>query len=69
MKTLKQILLAAVMFCMLAAGVFAQNSNKEQKPPQRDPNPVKVGDRSQKPPPPNGNQGDKKGGDDKKGKP
>ncbi len=64
MLNLRRTLVALVMGCFLAAGVFAQ---KRGDRPPKPPNTVVVAPKGEKPPPRNSNQGDKKQGDKKQG--
>ncbi len=69
MRELKRILLAVMMLCVLAAGVFAEDQDKGQKlPPKVNPPKVKVGEKKV-PPPDNGQRGGKRGDENRRGRP
>ena len=66
MLNVRRTLVALVMGCFLAAGVFAQ---KREERPVKPPNTVVVAPKGEKPPPSNSNRGgDKRPSGDKKGK-
>ncbi len=65
MLNLRRTLVALVMGCFLAAGVFAQ---KRGDRPPKPPNTVVVAPKGEKPPPSNSNRGGDKKQGDKKGK-
>ena len=65
MLNLRRTLVALVMGCFVASGVFAQ---KRGDRPPKPPNTVVVAPKGEKPPPSNSNQGGDKKQGDKKGK-
>ena len=68
MKFFKQIMIAVVASCVLAAGALAfepqKNDNKPPPPKEKQQVP-----KTEKPPPPRSNDGGNRGNDNKKGKP
>jgi hypothetical protein len=70
MTNLKRVLLAVAMLFIVSLGALANDQKKgEQKPPDKESAPKVVTEHKKDKPPSNSNQGDKKKGDDKKGKP
>ncbi len=65
MFNLKRKLVAVAIGCFIATGAFAQ---KRDERPIKQPNPVVVAPKGEKPPPSNNNQGGDKKPRDKKGK-
>ena len=66
MKELKRMITAAAMFCIVATGAFAQNQKDDQKRPPKPPEVVKEKERER---PPNRDQHQDKGNENKRGKP
>jgi hypothetical protein len=69
MFKLRQKLLAVAIGLAVSAGAFAQKREGDKRPPKGDDVKVVVQPKGERPPPSNNNQGDKRGGNDKKGKP
>lgn len=67
MKDFKRMITAAAMFCIVATGAFAQNQNRDdQRRPPKPPEVVKEKDREK---PPNRDQHQDRGKDNKRGRP
>jgi hypothetical protein len=68
MNTLKRMLMAVVMLCIIAVGAFAQEQKGGQKPRENEQGARVKGEEKKTPPPDNRGQGNR-GGDQKKEKP